>query len=94
MWFWSRNSPLPTRSKAGEVVGFDGMESDISLNSAIGFSVAGKPQPNYATYTWNFGDGTPEVSGYAPGAPACETPWLSPCAASELHSYKYSGTYT
>ena len=50
--------------------------------------------PNYATYTWNFGDETPEVSGYAPGAPACETPWLSPCAASEFHSYTYNGTYT
>jgi hypothetical protein len=83
----------PNTVKGGEVVGFDGMESDISLNSAIGFSAAGKPQPNYATYKWNFGDGTPEVSGYAPGAPACEAPWLSTCAASEFHSYKYSGTY-
>lgn len=83
----------PSTVKGGEVVGFDGMESDISLNSAVGFSAAGKEQPNYATYTWNFGDGTPQVSGYAPGAPACETPWLSPCAASEYHTYKYSGTY-
>ena len=83
----------PNTVKGNEVVGFDGMESNITLNSAIGFSASGNPQPNYATYTWNFGDGTPDVSGYAPGAPACETPWLSPCAASEFHSYKYSGTY-
>lgn len=84
----------PNTVKGGEVVGFNGMESNISLNSAFGFSTSGKLQPNYATYTWNFGDGSPEVSGYAPGAPACETPWLSPCAASEFHSYKYSGTYS
>ncbi|MGA8664402.1 MAG: PKD domain-containing protein, partial [Thermoplasmata archaeon] len=102
----------PNTVKGGEVVGFDGMESDISLNSAISFSAAGKPQPNYATYTWNFGDGahgdkTPEVSGYAPGAKACESPWLSEgpptsfepagtwvgCAASVFHSYQYNGTY-
>ena len=102
----------PNTVKGNEVVGFDGMESDISLNSAIAFSAAGKPQPNYATYTWNFGDGargdkTPEVSGYAPGAKACESPWLSEgpptsfkpagtwigCAASVFHQYQYNGTY-
>jgi hypothetical protein len=102
----------PNTVKGSEVVGFDGMESDISLNSAIGFSAAGKPQPNYATYTWSFGDGsrgdkTPEVSGYAPGAKACEPPWLSEgpptsfkpagtwigCAASVFHPYQYNGTY-
>lgn len=102
----------PNTVKGDEVVGFDGMESDISLNSAISFSASGKPQPNYATYTWNFGDGargdkTSEVSGYAPGAKACESPWLSEeppasfkppgtwigCAASVFHSYPYNGTY-
>ncbi len=102
----------PNTVKGSEVVGFDGMESDISLNSAIGFSATGKAQPNYATYTWNFGDGsrgdkTPEVSGYAPGAKACEPPWLSEgpptsfkpagtwvgCAASVFHSYQYTGPY-
>ena len=56
----------PNTVKGSEVVGFDGMESDISLNSAIGFSAAGKPQPNYATYTWNFGDGTSR--GQDPGS--------------------------
>ncbi len=83
----------PNLVNAGEVVGFDGMESDISLDAAVGYSAAGAPQPNYATYTWDFGDGTPTVSGFAPGAPTCEAPWLSPCAASVFHSYQYGGTY-
>ena len=69
------------------------MESDIALDAAFGYSAGGSPQANYATYTWNFGDGSPVVSGYAPGAPTCETPWLSPCAASEFHSYQYGGAY-
>jgi hypothetical protein len=84
-------SPNPVN--VGEVVGFDGMESDIALDAAIGYSAVGAPQPNYATYTWNFGDGTPEVTGYAPGSPQCETPWLSPCAASLFHTYQYGGSY-
>lgn len=83
----------PNVVNSGETVGFDGMESDIDLDAAIDYSASGSPQPTYATYTWNFGDGTPEVSGYAPGAPACETPWLTPCAASVFHSYEYGGTY-
>ncbi len=84
-------SPNPVNS--GEVVGFDGMESDISLDAGIGYSAGGSPQPNYATYTWNYGDGTPIVSGFAPGSPACEVPFLSPCAASAFHVYKYGGNY-
>ena len=83
----------PNTVKGNEVVGFNGMESNITLNSAVGFSPTGVAQPDYAIYTWNFGDETPEVSGYAPGAPACELPWLSTCAASEFHSYQYNGTY-
>jgi hypothetical protein len=83
-------SPNPVNS--GETVGFDGMESIVTLNAGYAFS-GSTPIANYATYTWNFGDGTPSVTGYAPGAPACETPWLSPCAASALHSYQYGGTY-
>lgn len=94
---------------AGEVVGFDGMESHITL-SATGLTL-GTPT-RYATYTWNFGDAglgdeTPVVSGYAPGSAPCETPWLSTeppaslrppgvwigCAASVYHPYKYGGTY-
>jgi hypothetical protein len=83
----------PTPVNAGEVVGFDGMESDITLNAGVTYPAAGGPLPNYATYTWSFGDGSPNVSGFAPGAPACTAPWLSPCAASVFHAYKYGGTY-
>ena len=54
---------------------------------------AARRQENYATFSWNFGDGTSEVNGYAPGAPTCEAPWLSPCAASAFHTYQYGGTY-
>ncbi len=84
----------PNPSNAGENLGFDGMESDIALDAAVGYLPNGTPTSNYATYTWNFGDGSAPVSGYAPGAPACETPWLTPCAASVFHSYRYGGVYT
>jgi hypothetical protein len=83
-----------------EVVGFDGMESDITLNEGTAYT-AKTPKKTYATYTWNFGDGTPEVTGFAPGAPTqnspetslCAEPWLTPCAASTFHSYQYGGIY-
>lgn len=83
----------PSTVNVGDIVGFDGMESLISLNEGTTYA-GGTPQPTYATYSWNFGDGTPVVTGYAPGAPACSTPWLSPCAASVFHSYTYGGSYT
>jgi hypothetical protein len=84
-------APNPVNS--GEIVGFDGMDSNIALDAATAFNAKGEPTPTYATYTWNFGDGTPVVTGYAPGSPPCEAPWLSTCAASEYHSYQYGGTY-
>jgi hypothetical protein len=83
----------PSSVKSGEIVGFDGMESDIALDAGFSYSTTGAPQANYGTYTWNFGDGTGEITGYAPGSPTCETPWLSPCAATVFHSYVYGGTY-
>jgi hypothetical protein len=90
-------APNPVNS--GELAGFDGMESNISLNWGTTY-VAGVPKPTYAFYTWNFGDGTPTVSGFAPGASPsspgqvhCSAPWESPCAASEFHSFQYGGTY-
>jgi hypothetical protein len=91
----------PNPVKSGEIVGFDGMESDITLDAGVKFSASGKEELTYPTFTWNFGDGSPEVSGYAPGAPStnspeaspCEAPWLSPCAASSFHSYQYGGAY-
>jgi hypothetical protein len=92
-------SPNPVN--AGELVGFDGMESTITLNAGTKYTASGEPSPTYPTYTWNFGDGSPTVSGFAPGAPSqnspetfpCEAPWQPPCAASAFHSYQYGGTY-
>jgi hypothetical protein len=84
----------PTPVNAGEIVGLNGLESDVDLDAAVDFPGGGAEKPTYATYAWNFGDGSPGVSGFAPGAPPCsEVPWLSPCAASVFHSYKYGGTY-
>jgi hypothetical protein len=83
----------PDPVNAGEIVGVDGMESTVSLIAGDAFGPSGPPTPTYATFSWNFGDGTPEVEGYAPGAPQCEAPWLSPCAASAFHAYQYGGTY-
>jgi hypothetical protein len=90
----------PNPVNANEIVGFDGMESDITLNAGVGFS-AGAPIPSYATYVWDFGDGSAQVSGRAPGAPSmnspeiapCVVPWEAPCAASSFHTYQYGGTY-
>jgi hypothetical protein len=91
---------VPNPVKSEEIVGFDGMESQISLDEGTAYNAKGEPTPTYATYTWNFGDGSPTVTGYAPGqapgnppAALCEEPWLAPCAASTFHSYKYGGTY-
>jgi hypothetical protein len=88
----------PNAVNSGEVVGFDGMESDITLNAGVSFP---SDTQTYAVYTWNFGDGSPTVTGYAPGQAAlnspdatpCAAPWLSPCAASTFHQYAYGGTY-
>jgi hypothetical protein len=83
----------PDPVNANEIVGFDGLESTIGLDEGKAFGTSGPPTKTYATFSWNFGDGTPEVKGFAPGAPPCETPWLSPCAASAFHSYQYGGHY-
>jgi hypothetical protein len=91
----------PNTVQAGEIVGFDGMESRITLNAGVKFSASGKEEPTYPVFTWNFGDGSPEVTGYGPNAPngnspadsPCSAPWLSPCASAAFHSYQYGGTY-
>jgi hypothetical protein len=84
-------SPNPVYNE--EPVGFNGMESLVSLAANVKYATNGTPEWNYATYRWNFGDGSGEVAGYAPGAPPCEEPWLSPCAGSVFHEYQYGGTY-
>ncbi len=83
----------PTAVNNGEVVGFDGMESDVGLMEGLAFGPSGPPTKTYATFSWSFGDGT-SATGYAPGSPVCEAPWLSPCAGAVYHAYAYGGTYT
>lgn len=88
----------PNAVNSGEVAGFDGMESTVTLNATVSYP---SKETTYATFTWNFGDGSPSVSGYGPGAPSvnspgsspCEAPWLAPCAGSAYHAYQYGGTY-
>ncbi len=91
----------PNTVNAGDLVGFDGMESDITLDAGTKYNSSGEEEVNYPLYTWNFGDGTPTVTGYAPGSPTlnspsaftCNSPWLEPCGASTFHSFQYGGTY-
>ena len=90
-------SPNPVLS--GERVGFDGMESNITLNIGTRYE-AGKPAPTYAYYEWTFAPASPiagvsveTVKGYAPGAPACEAPWATECAASIFHTFPKPGLY-
>jgi hypothetical protein len=85
-------APNPVNS--GELVTFDGMETSLGMWEGLAFGPSGPPTVTYSTFSWNFGDGTPEVKGFAPGAPLCEAPWLSPCAASVIHAFAYGGTYT
>lgn len=83
----------PNNIKSNEIVSFNGLESNVGLAKGVAFSEAGAESVTYGTFAWDFGDGSAEVVGYAPGAPTCEAPWLSPCAASVLHAYTYGGTY-
>lgn len=88
----------PNAVNSGELAGFDGMESNITLDATPSYP---SQKETYATFSWNFGDGSPTVTGYGPGAPSvnspgaapCEAPWLAPCAASAFHAYQYGGTY-
>ncbi len=83
-------APDPVNS--GETVSFNGMGSTVSLLQTPSFPASGPPTETYATFAWNFGDGT-EAKGFAPGSAPCEAPWLSPCAGSVFHTYAYGGTY-
>ena len=59
----------PNTVNAGDVVTFNGMESDITMNAAARYGEGAKEEKNYAKYAWNFGDGSAEVTGYAPSIP-------------------------
>ena len=72
----------PSKVNANETVGFNGMESEITLNA--GYTFRENPEKEevragkYATFTWDFNDGSgkeagneEQVSGQAPGAPKC-----------------------
>lgn len=76
----------PNAVNAGEIVGFDAAESDISLDSGINFS-SGSPYQAFPTYIWDFGDGTKTTSSNPSGAEPADEP-------SAFHSYTYGGTYT
>jgi hypothetical protein len=79
-------APNPVNS--GDVVGFDGAESDITLEQSADPNPGAQPQYR-ATFSWNFGDGTPIVSG-----PGYRDPNAGePLYASVFHSYQYGGTY-
>ena len=77
----------PNPVNAGDVVGFDGNESDITLEQSADPTPSSQPL-HRAVFTWNFGDGT-TVSG--PGY-SDENP-STPLYASVFHTYQYGGTY-
>lgn len=78
----------PNTVEAGDIVGFDASESDITLDAGQGYSPkTGAPYDTFPTYTWDFGDGSKTVSEYPPGASQIDEP-------SAFHSYAYGGTYT
>jgi hypothetical protein len=79
-------TPNPVNS--GDVVGFDGAESDITLEQSADPTPGAQPQYR-ASFSWNFGDGTPVVSGPGYSGPNASEPLY----ASVFHSYQYGGTY-
>ena len=78
----------------GDNVGFDSGDSIITLAAGDKYSKSGEKQANYARVKWNFGDGSSEVTGYAPGSAPCDPPWLAECAESVYHVFKSPGDYT
>jgi hypothetical protein len=76
----------PNPVNAGDIVGFDGAESNTTLDAGAAFDAKGVPYEVYPTYTWNFGDGATSTSPYPPGASPIDEP-------SAFHSYQYGGSY-
>lgn len=76
----------PNVVNAGEIVGFDGSESNITLDAGQGYTAAGAPFKTYPTYHWSFGDGAEQTSGKPAGASVLDEP-------AAFHSYVYGGTY-
>lgn len=79
-------APNPVNS--GDIVGFNGAESDITLEQSADPTPGAQPQYR-ATFSWNFGDGTAIVSGPGFSGPNAS----SPLYASVFHSYQYGGAY-
>lgn len=78
----------PNAVNSGDVVGFDGAESDITLEQSA--DPAPGAQPLYrAIFSWNFGDGTPLLTGPGFSGPNASDPLY----ASVFHTYQYGGTY-
>jgi PKD repeat protein len=68
----------PNPVSSGDIVGFNATESDLTLDARTTGLPTNEPY-RAPVYTWDFGDGTPEVSGAND--------------ASEFHSYLYGGAY-
>jgi PKD repeat protein len=76
----------PNPVNAGDIVGFDAAESNVTLDGGVGFDAKGAQFETFPSYTWTFGDGTSTISPYPPGAAQVDEP-------SAFHSYQYGGTY-
>jgi hypothetical protein len=76
----------PNPVNAGDIVGFDASESNITLAAGPGFPSNDVRFKTYPTYAWSFGDGSQTVSSFPPGASRVDEP-------SVFHSYQYGGTY-
>lgn len=80
-WEGTELSPhftAPNPVNTGDIVGFDANESAMALDAKYTKFAADEPYVP-PVYKWEFGDGTPTVSG--------------PSYASVFHSYQYGGTY-
>jgi hypothetical protein len=78
------NTPV----NSGVDVAFNGAESDITLEQSADPTPGAQPQYR-ATFSWDFGDGTPVVSGPGFSGPNAS----SSLFASVVHSYQYGGVY-